>query len=1314
MTGLWRWLKRAVYCCVIIAIVSVAAALLVVESGIAQRWLRGYLVQQMALRTGAQVTLGGFHLHIWELRAELDDLTLRGTEPASVAPLFHAKEVQIDLRVVSFWKRSVVLEELVIDQPEVAIRTDRGGRTNLPSPRIPSARSWEQTLFSLQIARLELKDGSAYFNDVQVPLAMVGRDFVFGLHFVPSKTGDDAYVGNIAWSEIELSAKRDLPFQLSFSSKFTLHHDSFELDELICNLPHSQVNLRATLASFSRPDWDLRYRGQLSLDDLRRIIREPTTPTGRVEFSGQAHYTGGDWTGGGHVIGHDVSMHHQWFHAGGMEAWGDYQIAGRRLLIPVLSARAIGGTLNARIEMNLDTYAFRADAHLRGASLGDAFASVDNPEFPVDTLHWDGIMDVDSVLTWSGDFQHFRSTGTSRWSPPAASAEGIIPASAEIQYDYFDDRRNAIFVQSQISTPSTTIAFDGTLGSRDSALELRIHAVHLNDWADFINDLRGADSEPVRFGGEVLWGGRILGPIGSPTFSGQFQATNAIYDKLAWEQIDGALEYSPDALSLTKATVRHGRASALIDLNMKFDGDWSFLADSPWTLEARVERAPTADLQSVVGTNYPLSGLLTGDFRAGGRRDAATLDGDFTLDEVVAKGVHFDRLSGVVHIAPDEWRVSHAELEKDAARVTGEFLYHPAEQTAQFNLSGHAISLTQIDALQSPKFAVGGLLDFELQGSGPLRTPIAQGDFRVANLTVGNDVQGNLTGRLASDGKNARLSIASDMKHGSIAADLVVGLTGDEPVSGHATVTQIVMDTFISAGLHLKQLTGHSSVDGEFTMSGNLRQPDSIEVAANISRIAFSYQFVDLKNDGPIRLTYRRNEIRIDQARLHGPNTDLQLSGSARFDRERPLHFNLSGAINLRFIQSLVPDLLAQGEADLNAAVEGTISNPHITGRATVRDASATYADFPAGLSHLNGDFVFDQNRLLFDHVTTESGGGQLTLSGSVTYGEGTPHFEVTATTQQVRVRYPTGMSWLVGGTLQLSGSTQSSILSGQVEVKRLLFAQDVDVASFFAAASQTGPGPVSSSQFLQNLSFDIAGHTSPGARIEWTGAQLEIDSDVRLRGTWDHPVMLGHIHLLGGQMAFRGNNFTLTRGDINFANPFRLDPVLNVEATSVISQYQVTINFSGPASRLQLSYRSDPPLPDTDIIALLAIGSTGEESALRSTGGGSQNYGATALLSEAISSGLGGPIERLFGISHFRVDPFLSGTATESNAAARVTIEQQVTHDITVTYSSNTSSSQYQLIQVEYSVKKDLSIVFLRDINGTYGLDIKFVKHFK
>ena len=105
---------------------------------------------------------------------------------------------------------------------------------------------------------------------------------------------------------------------------------------------------------------------------------------------------------------------------------------------------------------------------------------------------------------------------------------------------------------------------------------------------------------------------------------------------------------------------------------------------------------------------------------------------------------------------------------------------------------------------------------------------------------------------------------------------------------------------------------------------------------------------------------------------------------------------------------------------------------------------------------------------------------------------------------------------------------------------------------------------------------------------------------------------------------------------------------------------------------------------------------------------------GASALLSEAISSQLGGRVERLFGITRFRVDPGLAGVGTSGsgqNAAARVTVEQQVSPNLNVTYVSNVSSTQQQVIQVEYNVTRTISVVALRDQNGTFGVDVKFKK---
>lgn len=90
--------------------------------------------------------------------------------------------------------------------------------------------------------------------------------------------------------------------------------------------------------------------------------------------------------------------------------------------------------------------------------------------------------------------------------------------------------------------------------------------------------------------------------------------------------------------------------------------------------------------------------------------------------------------------------------------------------------------------------------------------------------------------------------------------------------------------------------------------------------------------------------------------------------------------------------------------------------------------------------------------------------------------------------------------------------------------------------------------------------------------------------------------------------------------------------------------------------------------------------------------------------------------MERLFGITRFRVDPGLTtlGSSTSSqNAAARVTVEQQIARNLTITYVSNVGSTQEQVIQVEYNVDRNVSIVGLRDYNGTFGIDIKIKKRF-
>lgn len=623
-------LKRLLAAALVFITLAVLIVAAILRSGFGERWVRREIVSRIEQSTGARVEIGGFHLNVWHLRLEIDDLTVHGLEAADMPPLFHADRVDVGLHIISLLSRTVALDELVVERPEAAVRIDRDGHSNLPTPRARStSRPWRQTLFSLRIGHMELKDGTVSYNDRRTPLAVDGGNFNFVLRYDAPATGADSYAGNLEWRDVRVAAKRDVPFPFDFSVKFLLHRDSFEADELIVKALHSQVNLRAELPSFARGDWNVKYRGRLALADIRYIFRSPHTPGGDVEFSGQAHYAatalkrsgvpGAGWTASGYYGSRNIRLPYAYFHESGVQTDGNFEVANGRLIVPNVRVRDLGATTSGRLEMDFAGLVFRTKTQMRGVNLPRLFDALDNPKLPVRSLHWDGVMDVDSVNTWHANFKDFRTTGEMRWSPPGVQVAGKIPASARVEFDYRSDRETFTIRQSEISTPTATVGLDGVLAADDSALEVQFHAGDLTAWDDFISAIRGPEAGTHRIGGQVTWTGRILGPLTGSTFAGHLSARDPRYDRLGWDELDGDMEYSPDGFILKNGVMRRGSASATVNLSLQFDGDWHFLPSNSWTLNAGIEHAPADDVQAIVKTAYPVSGSISGEVKGAAR-----------------------------------------------------------------------------------------------------------------------------------------------------------------------------------------------------------------------------------------------------------------------------------------------------------------------------------------------------------------------------------------------------------------------------------------------------------------------------------------------------------------------------------------------------------------------------------------------------------------------------------------------------------------------------------------------------------------------
>jgi len=86
--------------------------------------------------------------------------------------------------------------------------------------------------------------------------------------------------------------------------------------------------------------------------------------------------------------------------------------------------------------------------------------------------------------------------------------------------------------------------------------------------------------------------------------------------------------------------------------------------------------------------------------------------------------------------------------------------------------------------------------------------------------------------------------------------------------------------------------------------------------------------------------------------------------------------------------------------------------------------------------------------------------------------------------------------------------------------------------------------------------------------------------------------------------------------------------------------------------------------------------------------------------------------LSKLFGITNIKIDPLVQGIT--NTPQARVTLEQQISRDITITYITNLSQTSEQIFRLEWALSRQFSVVALRDDNGEFGIDFQYKKRFK
>ena len=102
-------------------------------------------------------------------------------------------------------------------------------------------------------------------------------------------------------------------------------------------------------------------------------------------------------------------------------------------------------------------------------------------------------------------------------------------------------------------------------------------------------------------------------------------------------------------------------------------------------------------------------------------------------------------------------------------------------------------------------------------------------------------------------------------------------------------------------------------------------------------------------------------------------------------------------------------------------------------------------------------------------------------------------------------------------------------------------------------------------------------------------------------------------------------------------------------------------------------------------------------------------NQAAISAVASQVSSQITSRVAKIAGISQLSINPVLSGGTAQGPAGAIVTVQQRVTSNLFVTFSTNVTTTQDQVILGQYNLSRRTSVSATRDQNGGFAFDTTF-----
>lgn len=1288
---------------VLTAVVAAPAVLLVLfvllvaafQSGPVQR-----AVQQRVSRTVAgSFTWRAVRISPLAGRVEVRDVRLSGRDGSQIAGF---DRLEVDVAWLPLIRRRLEVQRGVLAGPWAQLVTDSTGTLNLLAALTPSASSSPRDSakdgdgFNVVVRDFSLIDGTVSYHDsgarnLSSRASGIGLSASLNLKQREVSAVLKVDSSGVAWTNGAVSQAR---VELTAA----LRGDRLDTMDVRVATPRSSVELWGSIDSvFDSLGLDVAMQVDGDLEEVREMLALGAELDGKVRIEGAVRGAPGRprgqltvGYGGGTIWGTPVG-----------HADARVRVDGMRVKLDTLRAAVGSGGVSARAVVDLSaamprgftgaardfdklSYSAELDARDVGIAVLPGLGELSGVFSARGTLKGRGTvparMSVSTTL--DGAVRGFHAAGLSdSLDVSMRVAGGVSEGTARVR-------------ELEATTTEVTLTGQGEYGltGRSISATLKLAA---GDLHRALTPVGVADIE-----GEAVVEARGSGTVSSPRLSCTVQASNLSYQEvvigalgLEAELDTGGVVRVPGLSITNQGSALHVRGEALV-----LDGG-AVLPPEEMRIDAEVD-VESARIEHFV-ERYSGEISMNTHVKGSPLRPEGTVDAQLSEVDMGVQKAWRVRLSArsdgeTVTVEPLRIELAPGEYAELSGRVG-------FDRSMDLALLAEGIRLGSIDPLELGG-GTEGRLSAELSAAGTMDNPQVSGEVVAWNLVV----QGQ---RL----EDWRLDVELQ--------DSVVEATG--MVGFDLSASYDLASREFSADLHFDstRLAPYLAIAGQSEMSGTLSGAVEAQGVPSAWRYLSGHADIgqlSLFHQGRQLIAADTLAVRCDSGAIAVPSSRISVlekgavdvGGTATVSGDYDV--SLDGDIPLRVLRPFVSALAdIEGMAVVSATLRGRSASPDIDGDITLREVSFTLPAVDQRVTDLGGRIEVSEERIVVPQVTARLDGGSLNVSGEVGLAQFRPTtLSASLNATAVPVEIPRMMEATATSRLSLSGSMDSSLVKGEVVLLDGVYYKDLKLRLVETITQRHRPSlpssPEADTGFAANMQLDVALKHRDPVRVENNIADLAVAPDLHIRGTARDVALSGRAKVVpGGTITYLRRTFEVRKGVIDFLNPYRIEPTLDIEAVTVVEQDSITLQLTGTTREPVVRLASTETDEDQEILRKLVVGRRASLAF-----GGSDTTGSDTKTQQMLANLLADRLEK--GVKEATgldiVDVNTSGEpGTQAAAGVSVTVGKHLTRRLTTTYSVESDEGEVvQRTAAEYRLREKVRLKTFQDSRGEFGAEVE------